>query len=66
MKKKITKNGTSATVTLSPTELKALGLRLGDEVDVTVEDSKVIIQAVNQYKRMTHEELLKALEEKFS
>jgi len=46
MKKKITKNNTSKTITLHPMQLLELGVDVGGEVLVYVKGKKIIIEKV--------------------
>jgi len=58
MRKKIVTIGSSAGVTVSPSELMALGLRIGDPVEVKVRGGVLEVAPVNQYAGLDLETLL--------
>lgn len=66
MDKKITKNGTSATISLSPKELKELGLQIGDSVQSYVENGRIIIKPLNKYETMSKNELKEEIRSRFN
>ncbi|MFN8032028.1 MAG: AbrB/MazE/SpoVT family DNA-binding domain-containing protein [Mycobacterium sp.] len=62
MRKKVVTIGTSAGVTLSRDELAALGVAVGDSVDVTTRDGVVEIRPVNPFASMSHEDRVALLD----
>ncbi|QBO37395.1 hypothetical protein EQG49_13410 [Periweissella cryptocerci] len=61
MRKKISKNGTSATITLSPDELRVLGVQIGDSVSLVEEVDGLHILKVSPAEDMTWDEKMKIL-----
>jgi antitoxin component of MazEF toxin-antitoxin module len=50
MRKKVVTIGNSAGITISPAELRALGLNPGDMVEVTIRAGVLEARAVSQYE----------------
>lgn len=57
MKKKVVTIGNSAGITISPAELRALGLNAGDPVEVTVQGGVLEVRPVNKYEGLGLDEL---------
>jgi len=64
MRKKIVTIGSSAGVTVSPSELRALGLRIGDPVEVNVRGGVLEVAPVNQYAGLGLETLLDLVDQR--
>jgi len=58
MRKKVVTIGGSAGVTISPAELRELGLRVGDPVEVSVRAGVLELRAANQHAGKPMDELL--------
>lgn len=61
MKKKISKNGSSATITLSPEELNVLGVQIGDSVSLVETVDGLHILKVSPAEDMSWEEKMRIL-----
>jgi len=59
MLKKVVTIGSSAAVTISPTELKELGLKVGDPVDVQVRAGVLELKPANKYAGLPMSDLIK-------
>lgn len=57
MRKKIVRIGSSAGITVSPGELAAMGLAVGDQVEVTVRAGVLEVTPVDKYAGMPLAEL---------
>jgi len=64
MRKKVVTIGSSAGITVSPSELRALGLRIGDPVEVVVRGGVLEVTPVNQYAGLGLERLLELVDER--
>lgn len=58
MRKKVVTIGNSAGITISPTELAALNVAPGDEVEVTVRGGVLEARAADKYAEASLEELM--------
>jgi antitoxin component of MazEF toxin-antitoxin module len=58
MRKKIVTIGNSAGITISPAELRALGVRPGDTVEVTVRAGVLEARAVSRYEDASMPDLM--------
>ncbi|GAA1857664.1 AbrB/MazE/SpoVT family DNA-binding domain-containing protein [Myceligenerans crystallogenes] len=58
MRKKIVTIGNSTGITISPSELRALGLNAGDPVEVTVLGGVLEVKPVNKYEGLGLDELM--------
>jgi antitoxin component of MazEF toxin-antitoxin module len=58
MRKKLVTVGNSAGITISPAELRALGVSPGDMVEATVRAGVLEVRAVSQYEDAPLSELL--------
>lgn len=65
MRKKIITVGTSAGVTISPADLKALGIRVGDPVDVSTRDGAISIRPVRARSVMPYDVVMAQIDEEF-
>ncbi|WP_369371870.1 hypothetical protein AB1046_00735 [Promicromonospora sp. Populi] len=57
--------GTSAGITLSLADMKALGLSVGDPVKVTARQGVLEIRAASKYAHLSHEELMALVDARF-
>jgi len=64
MRKKIVTIGSSAGITVSPSELRALGLKVGDVVEVNVRGGVLEAVPVNQYAGLELDELLALVDDR--
>lgn len=62
MRKKVIRVGGSAGVTISPAELRELGVQPGDEVEVTARGGVLEIRPVDPYRQMETTELMALIE----
>ncbi|MCL2468098.1 MAG: AbrB/MazE/SpoVT family DNA-binding domain-containing protein [Micrococcales bacterium] len=62
MRKKVVRVGGSAGVTISPAELRELGVGTGDEVEVTARGGVLEIRPVDPYSQMDPDELMALIE----
>lgn len=65
MRRKIITVGTSAGITISPADLRALGLSVGDQVEVTAHQGSLKVRPVNKRAHLSHDELMALVDEKF-
>ncbi|WP_454854316.1 AbrB/MazE/SpoVT family DNA-binding domain-containing protein [Promicromonospora soli] len=65
MKQKIITVGTSAGITISPGDLKWLGVSVGDTVEITPGPGTIEIRRVNERAHLSHDELMALVDEKF-
>jgi antitoxin component of MazEF toxin-antitoxin module len=65
MRKKVIRVGTSAAVTISPSDLRALGISVGDPVEVTTTNGGIEIRPVSERPQMSHDALMSLVDEKF-
>ena len=64
MRKKIVRVGSSAAITVSPAELVALGLSVGDPVEVSVHAGVLEAVPVNKYAALPHDDLMRLVNER--
>ena len=62
MRKKVVRVGGSVGVTISPAELRELGVRAGDEVEVTARGGVLEIRPLDAYRQMSNEQLMALIE----
>ena len=65
MRKKVITVGTSAGVTISPADLKALGIRVGDPVDVSTHDGVITIRPARNHTPLSHDVVMARIDEEF-
>lgn len=65
MRRKIITVGTSAGITISPADMRALGLSVGDPVEVTARAGALEVRPVNKRAHLSHEELMALVDAKF-
>jgi len=66
MLKKVVRVGSSAGITISPAELRALGLSVGDPVEVSVHGGVLEVTPVNPFAGLSLDELLALVDERTS
>jgi formylmethanofuran dehydrogenase subunit D len=64
MQKKVVTIGSSAGVTISPAELRSLGVSIGDSVEVTTRAGVLEVKASNPHKGKTMSELLQFINDR--
>jgi len=58
MMKKVVTIGSSAAITISPAELRELGLKVGDRVQTSVQAGTLELRPIDKYAGATRQELL--------
>ncbi|MCL2424117.1 MAG: hypothetical protein FWD11_09560 [Micrococcales bacterium] len=64
MRKKVVTVGSSAGITISPAELRALGLSVGDPVEVSVRGGVLEVSKVSPFAGLSLDELLALVDER--
>ena len=64
MRKKVVTVGSSAGITISPAELRALGLAVGDQVEVSVHGDVLEVTKVSPFTGLSLDELLALVDER--
>lgn len=63
-KRKVVTIGNSAAVTISPAQLRALGLHTGDPVEVTVHAGVLEVRPVSKYEGMDLDSLMNVIDQR--
>ncbi|GAB3163920.1 hypothetical protein GCM10027059_19070 [Myceligenerans halotolerans] len=66
MRRKIITVGTSAGITISPADLRALGLAVGDTVDVTAHDGAIEVKPVRRRSDLSYDDVMARIDEEFA
>ncbi len=65
MRQKIIMVGALAVITISSADLKALGLSVGDQVDVLARHGTLEVRPVSTRAHLSHDELMALVDERF-